>query len=133
VTWTGNPRRELGYVEPSWLQAAYPDAPTDLPSVFTIEGTSLKIMPTDATSTPIELVYWAAIPALTDINTTNWLMTAHPDLYLFGSLVEAGGYTVDVDKLVLWKSRRDELFDEIDKLDKKSRAPSQVRVMSPTP
>jgi hypothetical protein len=60
-------------------------------------------------------------------------MTAHPDLYLFGSLAEAGGYTVDVDKLAMWKSRRDELFDEIDKLDKKARAPSQVRVMSPTP
>jgi hypothetical protein len=132
VTWLGNPRRELSYVEPSWLQSAYPDNPTDLPSVFTIEAANIKMMPTDDTNTNIELSYWAQIPSLQS-NTTNWLMTAHPDLYLFGSLAEAGGYTVDVDKLAMWKSRRDELFDEIDKLDKKARAPSQVRVMSPTP
>jgi hypothetical protein len=132
VTWTGNPRRELSYVEPSWMQSAYPNAPTDLPSVFTIEGGNIKMMPTDATNTVVELVYWAKIPALTPTAPTNWLMTAHPDIYLFGALTEASAYAVN-DVVALWKSRRDELFDEIDKLDKRSRGPSAVRVMSPTP
>src|ERR1700686_5772616 len=34
LTWTGNPRQELGYVEPSWLQGASPDLPTDIPRDF---------------------------------------------------------------------------------------------------
>lgn len=133
VTWTGNPRRELTYAEPSWVQAMFPDGPTDVPSVFTIEAGSLKIMPTDSTNTVVELVYWAKIPSLTTTNPTNWLMTAHPDLYLWGSLTEAQAYAVNTDMAVLWKTRRDEVFDEIDKLDKKSRGPSSVRTTGPTP
>src|SRR5438309_677990 len=38
VTWTGAARVELDYVEPSWLQAAYPASPARTPTVFTIEG-----------------------------------------------------------------------------------------------
>lgn len=130
VKWLGNPLRSLEYAEPAWITAAYPSGPTNLPSNFTIEGSTLRIMPVDPTT--ILLQYWQKIPALAS-NATNWLMTAHPDIYLFGSLVEANAYTIDPDKAMLWKARRDELFDEIDKLDKKSRGPSRVRVMSPTP
>src|SRR5712671_2396748 len=57
LTWTGNPRRELGYVEPSWLQAAYPDVPTDVPKVFTIEGGNIRTMPLDPSNVALELVY----------------------------------------------------------------------------
>src|SRR5579871_6292219 len=80
LTWTGNPRRELSYVEPSWLQGAYPDSPVDIPAVFTIEGARVITMPIDSTGTALELVYFQAIPSLA-ANNTNWLMTAHPDLY----------------------------------------------------
>src|SRR5262249_2448043 len=38
LTWTGTPRAELQYVHPSYLQAAYPSSPTDVPRIFTIEG-----------------------------------------------------------------------------------------------
>jgi hypothetical protein len=132
LTWTGNPRQELGFVEPSWLQAAYPDQPTDIPRVFTIEGGNILTMPLDPSNTALELVYFQQIPSL-QANTTNWLMTQHPDLYLFGALTEAQAYTVNTDAAALWKARRDELFDEIERLSNKSRGPGAVRVMSPTP
>lgn len=133
VTWTGNPRRELEYAEPSWVQTMFPDGPADVPSVFTIEGNNLEIMPTDSTNTNVELLYWAKVPALTATNQTNWLMTAYPDLYLWGALTEAQAYAVNTDSAVMWKTRRDEVFDEIDKLDKKSRGPANVRTQGPTP
>lgn len=133
LTWTGTPRRELSYVEPSWLQGAYPNIPTTFPSVFTIEGGSIKIMPTDDTNTAVELVYFAKIAALSTGNTTNWLMTAHPDLYLFGTLTEAQAYAVNVDNAALWKARRDELFDEIETLSNRTRGAGSIRTMGPTP
>lgn len=132
LTFTGHPRAELGYVEPSWLQAAYPDAPTDVPRVFTIEGGNILTMPVDPAETPLELVYFQAIPSLA-ANSTNWLMSAHPDLYLFGALAEAQAYAVNADAAALWKARRDELFDELERLSNKSRGAGAVRVMSPTP
>ena len=132
LTWTGNPRQELAYVEPSWLQAAYPDAPTDIPRVFTIEGGNILTMPLDPADTALELVYLQQVPALA-ANSTNWLMSAHPDLYLFGALTEAQAYTVNAETAALWKARRDELFDEIEKLSNKSRGAGAVRTLGPTP
>jgi hypothetical protein len=132
LTWTGSPRRELSYVEPSWLQAAYPDAPVDIPAVFTIEGGNIITMPIDATGTALELVYFRQIPPLA-ANATNWLMSAHPDLYLFGALTEAQAYAVNADTAALWKGRRDELFGEIETLSNKSRGAGAVRVMGATP
>jgi hypothetical protein len=132
LTFTGNPRQELGYVEPSWLQAAYPDQPTGIPRVFTIEGGSIRTMPLDPANTALELLYFQMIPALA-ANTTNWLMSAHPDLYLFGALTEAQAYTVNAETAALWKARRDELFEEIAQLSNKSRGPGSVRATGPTP
>jgi hypothetical protein len=132
LTFTGNPRQELAYVEPSWLQTAYPDLPTDVPRVFTIEGGNIETMPLDPSNTPLELVYFQQIPSLA-ANSTNWLMSQHPDLYLFGALTEAQAYAVNTQAAVLWKARRDELFDEIETLSNKSRGPGAIRVLTPTP
>jgi hypothetical protein len=125
VTWTGGRRRELDYVHPSYLQAAF-DAAAGTPRVFTIEGATLKIRPIDGGA--LELDYFQKIPALSDAQPANWLLAAHPDLYLFGALVEAEAFNKDADKAALWKLRRDEILAEIETLGGKSRA-GAIRVM----
>lgn len=131
VAWTGSSRVELQYVHPSYLQAAYPSSPADVPRVFTIEGSTLKVRPADDTA--IELDYFQKVPALSESTTTNWLLSVHPDLYLFGALVEAEMFGVNDERAPLWKSRRDEIFDEIEKLSNKTRGAGAVRVMGATP
>jgi endosialidase-like protein len=79
LTWTGSRRRELDYVHPSYLQAAF-DGSAGTPRVFTIEGSTLKIRPAEGTA--LELDYFQKIPPLSDAQTSNWLLAAHPDLYL---------------------------------------------------
>jgi hypothetical protein len=127
LTWTGSARMELAYVAPSYLQAAYPSSPSDTPRIFTIEGATLKVRP--VSDTALELLYYQKIPALSDGNPANWLLSAHPDLYLFGSLAEAQMFAVDPDKAALWKGRRDELFEEINSLSNKTRGAGAIRVM----
>jgi hypothetical protein len=131
VTWTGSPRVELQYVHPSYLQAAYPSTPSARPRVFSIEGSVLKIRPVDATA--LEFDYFQKIPALSAGAATNWLLAAHPDLYLFGALVEAEMFGVNDERAPLWKARRDEIFDEIEKLSNKTRGAGAMRVMAATP
>lgn len=131
ATWTGSPRNELSYVHPSYFQAAYPTQPSDVPRFFTIEGSTFKVMPLD--STAVELDYFAKVAALSDSATTNWLLTAHPDLYLFGALTEAELFGVNDERAPLWKARRDEIFDEIDRLSNKTRGAGAIRVMGATP
>lgn len=131
VTWTGSTNTELEYVHPSYLHALYPTAPAGVPRLFTIEGSSLTVRPSDDTALTFD--YFQKIAALSNSNTTNWLLTAHPDIYLFGTLAEAHGFVKDPDSLALWKTRRDEIFDEIERLDVKTRGPSAIRIMGYTP
>jgi hypothetical protein len=131
VTWTGSVRRELDYVEPAYLQAAYPAAPTDIPVLFTIEGATLKIRPIDVT--PLELLYYQKIPPLSNTNTSNWLLAAHADAYLAGALAEAAIFTENADAAQLWLSRRDAALAEIERLSQASRGQASVRTLSPTP
>jgi hypothetical protein len=130
LTWTGQSRTELAYVNPDYFEGAYPTRPAAVPRVFTIVGSTLKVMPLDQTA--LQFDYFAVVPPLAS-NASNWLIAAHPDLYLFGSLVEAEMFGVNDERAPMWKARRDEIFDEIVKLDMKTRGPSAVRVFGPTP
>lgn len=39
--------------------------------------------------------------------STNWLLTNHPDVYLFGALAEAAGFQMDDAREAKWAARRD--------------------------
>lgn len=131
VKWPGSVAVDLEYVEPSWLQNMFPTGATGTPSVFTIEGSTITARPSDDTSLTFQ--YYQKIAALS--GTLNWLFVAHPDLYLFGSLCEAEMFGVNDERAPIWKARRDEGFDEIEKLSNKSRVGSgaSIRVMGNTP
>ena len=128
VTWTGSPIHDLSYVAPP-IYSGYLDSGAGIPTVFTIEGSSLRVAPSD--DTDLTLDYYARTAAVS--GSLNWLFTNHPDAYLFGSLCEANAFNKDVDPAGLWKARRDEVFDEIAKLDFNERQGMAVRVYGQTP
>lgn len=129
VTWTGQPRTDLDYVSPTILQTDWPTQPSGVPSVFTIEGSSLRVMPLD--STPLEFVYFQRTAAVSA--GLNWLFTNHPDAYLFGALCEATMFNRALDQGGAWKARRDEVFQEIAMLDFNERQGMSMRIVGPTP
>ncbi len=131
VRWEGATPVTLEYVTPDYLSARFPTVTSDTPIQFTIEGSTFSTRSSDATN--VTFKYFAKVPALSVSATTNWLLTAHPDLYLFGSLVEAEAFGVNDERIGLWKSRRDEIFTEIEMLSNKTRGAGVVKVMGPTP
>ena len=130
VTWAGDPTSELEYAHPSILQGLYPSSSSFIPHLFTIEGSNIETRSTDATNLTLE--YWQKISSL-ETSSTNWLMSAHPDLYLYGTLLEAYLFNQDQDNAIVWKQRRDDLAAEIRYLDKSTIGPSAVRVFGQTP
>jgi hypothetical protein len=50
------------------------------------------------------------ITALSAGNATNWLLTANPDAYLFGSLAAAEPFMPADPRIGMWKTRRDEIL-----------------------
>ena len=54
----------------------------------------------------------SSLTTLSDAATTNWLLTAHPDAYVFGSLAAAEPFLPPGDERVnMWKARRDEVLN----------------------
>lgn len=64
-------------------------------------------------SANVTLVYRRSIPALSASNTTNWLLTRAPDLYLYGSLVQASAFLAEDERVGLWKTAFDEAIAEL--------------------
>lgn len=83
------------------------------PAYYTIADGQFFFKPTPSSST-VEITYYQKIPALTASNTTNWLMTKHPDLYLFATLAQGEFYTWDDDRLPLVKARVEEIMAQIE-------------------
>lgn len=68
---------------------------TGLPRFFTYEGTSIVFAPTPDTAYTARLIYYKALPALSDAAPSNWLLAESPDLYLYGALKHAQPYLMD--------------------------------------
>jgi hypothetical protein len=98
------------------------------PLYFAISGIKAICWPTSGN---IKGVYYAKIPALTSLNTTNWLMTKHPDLYLFAVLEQAAIYTRDTMLEGVMSQRTERLIASINSDSKSaeiSGGPLTVRV-----
>jgi hypothetical protein len=87
------------------------------PHYYTIIDEQIQVAPSPDGSYPIEIVYFAKIPALSGTNTTNWLLTKAPDLYLFGSLVEARSFLVNDERAAFWDARFKQALAEVQGLD----------------
>lgn len=105
----------LTRLEPGDLRATYPDATTGTPAHYAIEGENILFGPTPGSSITVKGTYYATIAVLSDANTTNWLLTDYPDLYLAGALAEGFLYHMDEARASLWAGKRDAIIDSINK------------------
>lgn len=130
VSWTGSPNHNLDYVTPSYWSAAYPaDSGAAIPNVYTIEGSNLKVAPSDDTS--LTFSYFQKNTAVA--TTLSWLFTNHADAYLSGSLAQAAAFNKGFDVAGTWLARCDQIFKDIAALDFNERQGMAVRTLGPTP
>lgn len=98
VTEKSSPRRPLEYIEPTAVDQLYPLRASGPSNHFTIVGSSLYTYP--LSTNDVELVYYALVPALTSVATTNWLITKAPSLYLRMTLMFAADFIKDEAEVV---------------------------------
>jgi len=65
------------------------------PRFFAIIGRELVVTPSPSGSLSMDIDYYQRIPALTSSNTTNWLLTDAPHVYLYTSLLHATPFLMD--------------------------------------
>lgn len=73
------------------------------PEYYALTGGALELFPTPDDTYDASLVYYGRVPALSDTNTTNWLLTEAPDVYLYGSLLHTAPYLKDDARIGLWE------------------------------
>lgn len=64
------------------------------PRFFAVIGREIVVTPTPSSGS-LDLDYYQRIPALTDSNTTNWLLDDAPHMYLYTSLLHATPFLMD--------------------------------------
>lgn len=129
-----DPAQPLDFATPDYIAATYGSSSTGRPLVYAILDTEYLFGPTPDSGYTVENLYYK-FAALSGSNATNWLLTSYPDLYLFGSLLEAEGYQRNFEALPTWKARVDEAMDDLLAADKRARfgGSPRMRPSGPTP
>lgn len=104
------------------------DNTTDAPVYFAHNGTDIELFPTPSTSYTGEITYYAKITALSADADTNWLLTNHPDVYLYGSLVHTAPYLKDDARIALWAGLLAQAMSEIEDETAAARFGSPLRM-----
>jgi hypothetical protein len=66
---------------------------------YTIVDGAIELVPAPADDVQIEMVYYQQVPPLSNVNTTNWLLSKSPDVYLYGALVHAAPFLMDDQRI----------------------------------
>lgn len=91
-----------------------------VPKYYTIVGNQIELLPTPGATYQAEMVYFAKIPALSDTNPTNWLLTKHPDVYLYGTLIQSAPYLKDDDRMATWINLYERAVGDIEVADERA-------------
>jgi hypothetical protein len=82
-------------------------------------------------SYPVEIIYYAEIQPLDQVNQQNLWTSVAPQAMLFGSLLQAQGYLKALDKLPVWKSYYTDAIAALKKEDDLRRVDRNTSVQEP--
>jgi len=102
---------------------------TGRPVQYSVRGNTLVLWPTPDAAYTVNLTYYARF-SLDAANTTNWLMTNHPGVYLYASLSECEPYLVNDQRAVTWEAKYQNERDSLKSSDQKSRFPTGARMVT---
>lgn len=131
----GNTTRALNYLPPQVMERR-----TDLtsssaePFFYTIQGGQLRFLAAPDTTYTATFAYYA-LAALTSPAPTNWLLLAHPKIYLRAVLTEAYEYYEDYDKAQVSRADVARLLAKVETTEGQGQAASalQMRPNGSTP
>ena len=91
------------------------------PAYYAITAGEIEVYPVPDGTYTAELYYMANLPALSDSNTSNWLLQYYPDAYLYGSLIHSAPYLKDDARLQVWAALYASAVDAINAESEKSK------------
>ena len=90
------------------------------PKFFGIVGGQFRIVPTPDATYTTELTYYAKLTKLSSSVASNWLLASSPDIYLYGSLLQAAPYLQDDARIQTWATLYERALNDSQTADDRS-------------
>jgi len=128
---TTDPLTPLAYITPEMMSRMWAGSTTGKPEVFTIIADNVRLGPSPDAVYTTSMLYYKTFTALSTDNTTSEMLTNNPDVYLYGTLLEAEPFIMNDERVPLWLAAFEKAVSDIQNQDNKDRhSGSQLRVMN---
>ena len=128
---TTDPLTPLAYITPEMMTRIWAGSGQGKPEVFTIIADNVRLGPNPDAVYTTSMLYYKTFTALSDSATTNDMLTNNPDVYLYGTLLEAEPFIMNDQRVQLWGMAFEKAIGDIQNQDNKDRhSGSQLRVMN---
>ena len=128
---TTDPLTPLSYITPEMMSRIWAGSTKGKPEVFTVIADKVRLGPNPDAVYTTSMLYYKKITALSDSATTNDMLTNNPDIYLYGTLLEATPFIMQDERVGLWLAAFEKAVNDVQNQDNKDRhSGSQLRVMN---
>jgi len=128
---TTDPLTPLSYITPEMMSRIWAGSSQGKPEVFTVIADKVRLGPNPDAVYTTSMLYYKKITALSASATTNDMLTNSPDIYLYGTLLEATPFIMQDERVPLWLAAFEKAVNDIQNQDNKDRhSGSQLRVMN---
>lgn len=107
-----NPTAILQFMPDQQMTSEYAGQ-VGVPIKYSVQGGNFRFGPPPDATYSSTLVYYLQVPALSGSNTTNWMLTSHPDAYMYGGMAELSGFIQDAQSAQAWAQAMYGVIDEI--------------------
>ena len=128
----GGTKHALKYITPAQMDEIRGSSSSGLPQTYTILGDNFRFAPIPSSSYTGTLNYYAKFAALSDSNTSNYILTHHPSIYLYGSLYHAANFLGGIEprQVQQWQQMYSTSLERLERNDREDQyrnAPLQQR------
>jgi hypothetical protein len=116
----GGTKYALTYITPAQMDQIKGGSTSGQPSSYTILGDSIRFAPIPDSNYTLYLNYYKQFPALSDTNTTNYILTNHPAIYLYGALYHSANFLggIDPQRLQGWQQNYTTALERLERNDR---------------
>ena len=120
----------LAYLSPESGSREYGNIVSGAPKAYTNLGKNIELYPAPDGEYTIGINYYQQLTPLSNTNSTNNILQAFPDLYLYGSCLEGATYLNDSEQLQRFAGLYQKSLEDIKKAEDSARYSGTVMTMT---
>ena len=128
----GGTKHSLQYITPAQMDQIKGSSTTGMPRTFTILGDNFRFAPIPSSSYTGVINYYKSFSPLSSSVATNYILTSHPSIYLYGALYHAANFLGGIEprQVQQWQQQYVTSLERLERNDREDQygnAPLQQR------